>query len=98
MEDRHALVQLLEDVGCDGMFAYSGRAMYGKQCLGLSGKLGGIMADIIGACLHADMPDECKEEIEQAVREMRTDAMGRDQVIYFPEVPYAGGPGEEEDC
>jgi hypothetical protein len=86
-EDRHPLVQLLEDAGCE-VFAYSGRAMYGTKCAALSGKLGDIMAQLIGACLHTDMPDDSKEVIEEAVRGMRTDSLGCDEVIYFPAAPF----------
>jgi hypothetical protein len=97
---RHALVQLLDDVGCE-IFSYSGRAMYGAKCLAVSGKLNNIMADIVGACLlggrASEMPEEECEAIEAAVRGMRTDSLGCDEVIYFPEVPYEGSEDDDAD-
>ena len=89
---RHALQQLLEDAEVEGLRDYSGRAMYGDKCLAITGGLGEIMAAIVTACLHADVDDETKYEIERAVRGVRTDSMGRDTVVYFPDVHWFADP------
>lgn len=93
VEEKHALAEVLEQIGHD-CFAYSGRAMYGAKCLAVSGKLAEIMADIFGACLHSDIPEDSKEEIEAALREMKLDALGRDEVIYFPSVAFTEEPAK----
>ena len=98
---RHALLELLEDVGGEyELMSYSGRAMYGERCLALTGdSLGRIVAGIVSACLVAgeDLAPKSREEIEQAVRGLRIDALGRSEVVYFPSVAYEGDEDEGDE-
>lgn len=94
----HPLQALLTSGACDlNVREYSGRAMYGAQCLAVvGGSLLEIMAAIVEGCLYeaADMAPDDRTDIEDAMRQMRTDAMGHDTVVYWPSVPYCR-TGEE---
>jgi hypothetical protein len=95
----HPLQQLLEEMGVEGLREYSGRAMYGERCLAIVGELGAIMAAIVSACLRRlDMSETAKADIEDAMGDLRVDAMGRDSVVYFPSVPWTGLARRCPDC
>ncbi len=91
--------------------SYSGRGMFGKQCVGASGDGSAleIMAALVEA-LPANLP-EVAEDGEQAVDDFadllaelmsdaRTDSMGRGTVIYWPQIAWPEGmpePDHSED-
>lgn len=101
--DKHTLQLLLERTDlADNLRSYSGRAMYGKECLGVDvpqGGLGGFVADVIDAAVEwtQDEPDGDRDmgDVAQAFRDMRTDSMGLGTIVYFPRVPFVGDDGEE---
>lgn len=66
--------------------AYSGRYMYGKDCLGVD-------VDGIGTLLLAVaefVTDDNRAEILETLRGTRSDAMGLGTIVYFPGTPYVG--------
>ena len=94
--EKHPLQQLLED--CDiRVRSYSGRGMYGKDCLGVDIKrrgLGSLMAAIV-----RETRDEDEQDIIAAALEgMESDSMGLGMIYYFPDVPYVGDDEDEDDA
>lgn len=107
MEKENSFFQdLVESAGHETR-SYSGRAMYGKSCLGVvipNGSLGQFIADIFEQMqynLDAYDDDGVRERCEGAAtafRSMRTDDMGRDDmIVYFTDVAYEEDDDEEEE-
>jgi hypothetical protein len=74
---------------------YSGRGMYGKECIGFvySGN-----AFSIGLKMAQEFADD--REMREVLGEMDSvsqDNMGRDMIIYFPYLQAAGSEEETED-
>lgn len=76
---------------------YSGRAMYGRACLGLVGNVGDYgrfvaeIAQELGSCAAADdsewpRADHLREILLRVTSGVRTDAMGHDMIFYFPTI------------
>jgi hypothetical protein len=96
----HPLQTLLEGYAADlEIREYSGRGMSGERCLAVVGSLSQIFAAVVEGCLHeaSDMAPDDRTDIEDAMRQMRTDAMGYDTVVYWPGVPYCGRPHLTEE-
>lgn len=94
----HPLQMMLDEAGIETR-SYSGRGMYGKECLGADidrGGLGSFMADVIMG-MEAHVAAENREEIAEAFRSMSTDSMGLGMIVYFPGVPYEGDTESEDD-
>lgn len=80
---------------------YSGRGMYGKECVGIEydAGLGQLFADCLEAFSHSpenkdyqlEIPAVVLEDLAEAFREMRTDALGRGTIVYFPSVAWEEG-------
>ncbi len=95
--EKHALQKLFENVEASCR-SYSGRGMYGSQCLATDDDagIGEIMANVLEALSY----DECslnEDGLRQAadgLRKMRSDSMGMGTVYYFPGVPFV--PDEED--
>jgi hypothetical protein len=66
---------------------YSGRGMYGKECVGIEidGGIGELFATVLETCHKQD--GYMVEDLAEAFRGMRTDSMGRGTIVYFPSVP-----------
>ncbi len=68
--------------------SYSGRGMYGKECLAFTADSEtssfAVAADLIAAALDAG--EDFVEPVLAAMRGIRTDSMGRGTVFYFPRV------------
>jgi len=109
-KDKHPLQSILERI-TDNTRSYSGRAMYGKECLGVTvGQRGlgelisQVMEELVGLANDA-MADEAGEaedkavtDVVQAWKRMATDSMGRDDIIvYFPGVPYFDDEAPADD-
>lgn len=80
--------------------SYSGRSMYGKQCLAVeleSGRMGEFIGNLCSAVACHDDPSHAAELVDDACRDMRTDSMGHGIVVYFPSVSYTATPDEDED-
>lgn len=65
---------------------YSGRGMFGKQCLAVTdvSNLGTFIADVYAAAT------DCKycDDVFNALRQMKTDSLGMGMVVYFPNVTF----------
>jgi hypothetical protein len=61
---------------------YSGRHMYGKNCLGISGP---------------DEIEIIEEAAERGLKGARVDQLGRGVIVYWPDAPDHGDEQEEED-
>jgi len=97
----HALQQLFDEAEIETR-SYSGRSMYGKECLAvdLNKGLGDFIADVLYAMQEpARRRGEAHDEIAEAFRGMVTDSMGRGIIVYFPGVPFEvdGEEGAEGD-
>jgi len=94
----HALQQLFDEADIETR-SYSGRSMYGKECLAvdLDKGLGDFIAKILYA-MQSQLGGEAHDEIAEAFRGMTTDQMGRGVIVYFPGVPFeVDGEADEED-
>lgn len=69
---------------------YSGRAMYGKTCLGIVHDSVGELLRFILALDHAGL------ELDW-IGDARQDSMGRAIITYFPGVTVDGAPVEDKD-
>ena len=87
------LQNILEEIGFD-CFAYSGRAMYGNKCLAIrTDSFNNLFADVI--LVAAEAEPEVTQIVADAFRSMKTDSLGRDTVVYFPDAKYSD-PDEDE--
>ena len=94
METRK-LQTLLEDAGYETQ-SYSGRGMYGKSCLGvvterpfrMIADCTDVLADDLDGCLAEDAIHDELVALGEALRGARQDNMGRDIIVYFPDVEY----------
>ena len=85
--DAITLKQLIEDAGYETR-SYSGRGMYGAECLAFIAEDGRelyAVASIVSQVVsHKD-----RENLAGQFAGVRTDSMGRDSIIvYFPRVPF----------
>ena len=92
--DGNRLADLIERAGFKPR-SYSGRFMYGKQCVGVvvSG-LGEAMrlgAGIVGAGPTAE------ERQDMARLSVREDNMGRDMIVYYPDVAWPQDRAEDDE-
>ena len=99
---KHPLQQLCEDIDLQCR-SYSGRGMYGKECLGIDvDRLGPFIASIISGTNDQDgmqgLDASMIGEIAEAFERMATDQMGMGTIVYFPDIPYVGDEGETDDA
>ena len=79
--------------------SYSGRAMYGTECLGFSGdSLGELIADMIDTVMDESWDAESERnllaELSMNMRGLKTDNMGTGIVCYFPTLRWRGNTDE----
>ena len=97
---KHILQEMLEELSHD-VRSYSGRGMYGKKCLaidvGQGFTPGFLAAEIIGLLVLREglfMPndptsrEQVLEELQEGLRNMTSDQMGKGMILYFPDVPF----------
>lgn len=84
------------------LMSYSGRSMYGKECLAVTGFSG--VGDVAGAVFHAlslyapsPESEDDLQDLASSFKGCRQDSLGHDKVVYFPDVKYVEGDTEEED-
>ena len=81
--------------------SYSGRGMYGKECLGVvlnrDQDLGMIFGDLIDV-LARNREDFDQIFIAECFQEgLRTDSLGLGTILYFPRFPYEETEEEEQE-
>ncbi len=91
---KHQLQKVLEHAGVEGIRSYSGRAMYGRICLGVDTD---DVGEVFAAILESVEGEEDTRDIQEAFRNMRTDSMGRGTIVYFPQVPFVDDEEDEEE-
>jgi hypothetical protein len=75
--------------------AYSGRGMYGEQCLGVT-----IDGDLIGFAMNlaACLAEEGHFDVaESLAAQACTDSLGRGSILYFPRTAAPGEAAEEDE-
>jgi hypothetical protein len=80
--DAKRLIEIIDATNHDAR-SYSGRGMFGKQCVGVTVD-DGVFEWIAGAI------EEC-EDVEEAawlVRMVKTDDMGRGKILYWPRLDW----------
>jgi hypothetical protein len=97
------LAEIVENAGYETR-SYSGRCMYGKDCLGIdTPQMLPCIADLVQAAADMDSGEDPGAEgsacwiLQNALRNARTDNMGLGMILYFPEVAWEGTEEEEEE-
>ena len=81
------LLDLLREVGCEPR-AYSGRGMYGRDCVAVDVKHAGeALALGVKLALRAGM-DADDRVLLANLGEPRRDSMGRDEIVYWSRVAW----------
>lgn len=68
--------------------SYSGRCMYGRSCIGITGSFRACM-DIVGEVikeLHNDSEEDHFDEKVEKLMRMSSDSMGYDMIIYWEDL------------
>lgn len=82
--DSQKLIDILENAGLEVRPNYSGRGMYGEQCVGFVVEESQLLRTVAELVFFAD---DDREQVAKLFRRARTDSMGRDSIIvYFPSV------------
>lgn len=96
MTQKHALQVALENARQQGLEirirSYSGRGMFGAQCLAVTFERGVSESEIVAEALCSASYNQMSE-VRTAVKGARTDNMGLGTVLYWPNVEFQG---EEE--
>lgn len=81
----------LADFEC---YSYSGRAMYGVECLAVNiDQVGDLVAGVLE---YLDGKETDTFRLQMAFRRMKMDSMGLGTVVYFPGTKFSED-GEDED-
>lgn len=92
-QDKHPLQHLL-DVSDYTTFAYSGRGMGDRTCLGVKIPQGDDALVLAAGVIESLGAPYCgptdHEEVAEAFREARQDSLGKGSVVYFPSIEYVG--------
>ena len=99
-----SLQTLLEECGYE-ISNYSGRGMYGRQCLAIDVDNNNVMHVAVEAFSlfleHGDTAEDdfqlSRDELCDAFRNSRWDQMGRGMVVYFPDVQVDLADDDDED-
>jgi hypothetical protein len=95
--DLEQITDTLDMYEAGSVMEYSGRAMYGAQCLGIVTEDVPSAFMILGSAL-ADLGNDGNALTRKLLREVRTDSMGRDEtVVYFPSITMPAGYVEEDE-
>lgn len=87
----HALQRLLENMDDDELSiqSYSGRGMNGMECLGVVvPSITVFFHKVLIAVLDPDFDNDDSEDITGAIANMKEDSMGRNDIVYFPNIKY----------
>lgn len=69
--------------------SYSGRGMYGKECLGVSGDSAlEIVLETIETVASQAGDTETIAEFVADLLDVRTDSMGRGEIVYWPSIKW----------
>lgn len=84
--------QILEAAGYETS-AYSGRSMYGEECLSVTVERSPfkLFSDVLDVLSEENDVDVINEEIgavSKAFKEAREDSLGRSTVVHFPRIAF----------
>lgn len=92
------LTDLAWEANGEAYFRYSGRSMYGKECVGIT--LSNITDLLnIGAALYAFLGDGhlTDEVYSRFMRGASTDNMGRGMIVYWPNITCIDAPADADN-
>lgn len=98
--DPKRMVEILREA-CDDLDSgarvrrYSGRAMYGKQCVGVDTNTSGH--DIVAAAMLVAETDAEREDLADLFRDTKTDSMGLGVIVYWPKAEWPADLDDEDD-
>lgn len=95
LDASEAIKNFCEEHGYDLRLNYSGRGMYGRECFGLVVPDSGIEACMLLAVYLSQEVGDIS--VENLASNVRTDSMGRDLIVYFPNYKLHDGDEEEEE-
>ena len=75
------LIDIIEMAGYETR-TYSGRGMYGKQCVGFVVSSDGIIEAVAEIMIDEDV--ETQRQLLGLFRTAQTDSMGMNTIVYFP--------------
>lgn len=83
-------VENMGDEGVSFYNGYSGRGMYGRKCVGITGDMQGCMR-VVGETLKyvhevAEEDGMSFDRVVDALMAFMQDSMGRDIIIYWPDI------------
>ena len=103
MSKLSGLQALLDMIGIETR-SYSGRAMYGKSCLGVElansqQSIGAFFASVLTGLQEFGLENDKDglEELAKSFRNMRMDQLGRGTIVYFPDIRFNDDGAEDED-
>jgi len=80
-------VELLEEMELEP-YSYSGRGMFGKSCVGVTVTNTTKFIFELGLKIGSKHEEENYEELKEGFENIRTDNMGLDYVVYFPDIDW----------
>jgi len=95
-------MHILQEIFKDGDFktrSYSGRGMYGKECLGVEcNDIKDIVYELVDYILAtSEMSYENNVSIKRSVRNLCTDQLGLGMIVYFPNVEFESNESENDE-
>ena len=100
--------EILENGGRE-VYSYSGRGMYGQNCIGfyvdgtIAQEIAQLATEIVNYCYDTLVGNDAEEMLDSIERlldimtEAKTDNMGQGTVIYFPNVEWEDVEEDEEE-
>lgn len=94
------MLVLVEDAGYEPR-GYSGRFMFGLECLGVSLERDttpmAFFADLLEQVAAVGELEDQLAELSFMMRETRTDQLGLGTIVYWPEIEFVGRETGEQD-
>ena len=89
------LQTMLESLDFGDVRSYSGRGMYGKECLAITGaNLGALIGYLVESA--SELGEEVGYSTIRALEGIKQDSLGMGNVYYFPSVEYVEASDENE--
>ena len=90
--------EIAEEAGLNPR-SYSGRGMFGKQCLAITTDANPFlaMAQLIESARQNTDPDQALEDLQDALSSASMDQMGLGTVIYFKDIPFTMDDSDDKE-
>lgn len=94
--ESHEFAELIESAGYE-VRSYSGRGMFGKQCIGVSTDdvfelIANITKEIVDTDIEPVSRDSSTVRLNEWIElmtQIRTDSLGRGEIIYWPNMKWS---------